>query len=212
MTTTKQYDYLSRLQSISSTPSASGQLPIAYGYQYNDANQRRRVTLNDGSFWVYQYDALGQVTCGKKYFVDGTPVPGQQFEYGFDDIGNRSSTKAGGDANGMNLRSATYTANNLNQYSSRTVPGAFDVVGIANVSSSVTVNSSAADYRRSEYFEELISVSNGSVPVWQSVSVTTSGGGSASGNAWTPKTPENYGYDLERVSPRSMTVCEGVTH
>jgi len=42
------------------------------------------------------YDNLGQVTSGKKYFADGTPVPGQQFEYGFDDIGNRSSTKAGG--------------------------------------------------------------------------------------------------------------------
>lgn len=165
--------------------------------QYNDANQRTRATLNDGSFWIYRYDSLGQVISGKRYWNDGTPVPGQQFEYGFDDIGNRSSTGAGGDANGVNLRSATYSANNLNQYSSRTVPGGFDVVGIANAASSVTVNSSAADYRRAEYFQELINVSNSSVPVWQSVSVTTSGGGSASGNVWTPKTPENYGFDLD---------------
>ena len=39
----------------------------------------------------YEYDALGQVKCGKKYWADGTPVAGQQFEYAFDDIGNRTS-------------------------------------------------------------------------------------------------------------------------
>jgi hypothetical protein len=43
----------------------------------------------------YSYDALGQVTSGKKYWSDGTPVAGQQFEYEFDDIGNRTSTESG---------------------------------------------------------------------------------------------------------------------
>src|SRR5438094_5615809 len=155
MTTTKQYDYLNRLLSISSSPSSSSSLPISYAYAYNDANQRTRVGLTDGSFWIYQYDALGQVTSGKKYWADGTPVPGQQFEYGFDDIGNRTSTKAGGDQSGAGLRPAGYSANSLNQYSNRTVPSAFEVIGIANASSSVGVNSSAADYRRGEYFGEL---------------------------------------------------------
>src|SRR3989442_14200938 len=99
---------------------------------------------------------------GKKYFSDNTPVPGQQFEYGFDDLGNRTSTKAGGDQSGAGLRPASYAANSLNQYTSRLVPNAFDVLGIANVSSSVTVNSSGADYRRSEYFQELVGVNNSS--------------------------------------------------
>lgn len=174
-------------------------MAIASNYQYNNANQRFRVTHTDGSYWFYEYDSLGQVKSGKKYFSDGTPVPGQQFEYGFDDVGNRTSTKAGGDSVGSSasLRSASYTPNYLNQYSSRTVPDKFDVLGIANASASVTVNSSAADYRRGEYFQELFTVANGSNPVWQNVSVTTSGGGSASGNVWTPRTPENYGFDLD---------------
>ena len=116
MTTTKPYDYLNRLLSISSSPSSSSSLPISYAYGYNDANQRTRVSLNDGSFWIYQFDALGQVNSGKKYFNDNTPVPGQQFEYGFDDIGNRKNTKSGGDENGWNLRSANYGVNSLNQY------------------------------------------------------------------------------------------------
>jgi len=37
----------------------------------------------------------GQVTSGKRYWQDGTPVAGQQFEYVADDIGNRTSTQAG---------------------------------------------------------------------------------------------------------------------
>ena len=63
------------------------------------------------------------MTSGKKYWADGTAVAGQQFEYAFDDIGNRTSTKAGGDAAGANLRTATYNMNSLNQYTNRTVPG-----------------------------------------------------------------------------------------
>src|SRR5947208_4086785 len=163
MATTKQYGYLYRLLSISSSPSSSSSLPTSYAYGYNEANQRRRVALNDGSFWIYQYDALGQVTSGKKYFGDNTPVPGQQFEYGFDDIGNRTSTKAGGDESGAGLRSAAYSANNLNQYSNRDVPGGFDVLGVALATNAVTVNS-LSTYRHGEYFRKDLSVVNTSVP------------------------------------------------
>ncbi len=195
LTTAKQYDNLNRLSSIGSVPAADSAL--VYAYQYNEANQRIRVNLADGAYWLYRYDSLGQVISGKKYFADNTPVPGQQFEYGFDDIGNRLSTKAGGDQNGANLRSASYTPNLLNQIATRGVPGGFDVVGLAPVAASATVNSSSVDYRRGEYYQELLSPVNTSVSVWQSVAVTTSGGGSTSGNVYVPKTPENFSYDTD---------------
>lgn len=91
MTTTKSYDFLNRLTQISSVPSGTGVPPVSYAYTYNQANQRTRSTLADGSYWLYDYDSLGQVRFGKKYWSDGTPVAGQQFEYGFDDIGNRKN-------------------------------------------------------------------------------------------------------------------------
>ncbi|MDB6094340.1 MAG: hypothetical protein JWM32_1902, partial [Verrucomicrobia bacterium] len=48
---------------------------------------------------------------------------------------------------------ATYTANSLNQYSQRTVPGIFDVAGAAATSATVTVNGSGTDVtRHGEYF------------------------------------------------------------
>src|SRR5437899_781262 len=92
----------------------------------------------------YQYDALGQVTWGKKFWSDMGPVAGQQFEYAFDDIGNRTSTKAGGDQNGANLRLANYSGNSLNQYTSRDVPGFVDITGVGITRNSVTVNSQTA--------------------------------------------------------------------
>jgi RHS repeat-associated protein len=117
---------LNRLKSVVSTPSDSAVFPTGFAYRYNRANQRIRATAWDRSYWSYRYDALGQVTSGRKNWPEDLPVPGQQYEYGYDDIGNRTAVAFGGDENGVNLRSATYTANALNQYTSRSNPGTGD--------------------------------------------------------------------------------------
>jgi YD repeat-containing protein len=92
MVTTKSYDCMNRLLSISSKPQAAGSLPIGAAYEYNAVNQRTGLTSPDGTYWVYTYDALGQVTGGMKYWSDGTRVPGEQFGYAYDTIGNRTNT------------------------------------------------------------------------------------------------------------------------
>ncbi len=110
------------------------------GYAYNTANQRHTVTNADQSYWVYQYDDLGQVTSGKRYWPDATPMAGQQFEYQFDDIGNRLQSRHGGNGSGQNLRTTDYSPNALNQYTSITDPGYRDVIGRATRTIPVTVN------------------------------------------------------------------------
>ena len=64
---------------------------------------------------------------------NGEPVTGQLYEYNFDDIGNRTATQSGGDSSGANLNAASYTAavDGRNLYSSRTVPGKVQVMGLA---------------------------------------------------------------------------------
>jgi RHS repeat-associated protein len=200
MTTTKQYDFLNRLTSISSVPSASS--AVSFSYLYNSADQRIQTTLADGSRWVYQYDKLGQVVSGKKYWADWTPVAGQQFEYSFDDIGNRKSTKAGGDDHGANLRSASYSANLLNQYSARDVPGAVDIMGVSIATNIVTVtapdalNNSTAPYRKGEYFRKEVTLDNtNSGPFWENITVSATGQTSVSGDSFLPQTPEQFTYD-----------------
>jgi RHS repeat-associated protein len=190
MTTSKQYDYLNRLSAISSTPSN------AFAYQYNAANQRTMNRLWDGSYWRYGYDALGQVISGNKYWVDQTPVAGQQFDYAFDSIGNRTQAQAGGDQNGANLRLANYTNNVLNQITSRGVPGYIDVMGDALATNSVTVNGQTA-YRKFEYFRQQLAVTNTSTNVWQMVSNASPGQTSVTGHIYVPKNPETYTYDAD---------------
>ena len=207
MTTTKQYDYLSRLTQISSVPSASS--VSSYSYGYNSANQRTNLALADSSYWVYAYDSLGQVTSGKKYWSDGTPVAGQQFQYQFDTIGNRQTTDAGGDQNGANLRHAVYTpdAGGLNQYVSRDVPGYVQTLGTAGASANVSLWSTNSAYalasRKGTYFRAELPVNNANGPVWaQLTNVALVPGGSsadvlssAAGNLFVPKTPEQFTND-----------------
>jgi YD repeat-containing protein len=190
MTTRKQYDYLCRLTSISSTPSNS------FSYLYNSANQRTMDRLADSSYWRYGYDPLGQVISGVKYWSDQTRVAGEQFGYTFDTIGNRTQTQAGGDQHGQNLRLASYTDNTLNQISSRTVPGYADVMGDGLATNVLTVNGTPA-YRKNEYFRQQLSVNNTSAPVWEPVTVAASGQSSVTGHVYVPQTPENYNYDAD---------------
>jgi len=112
---------------------------------------------------------------------------------GYDDIGNRTAVAFGGDENGVNLRSATYTANALNQYSSRSNPASVDIIGLAEVSSSVTVNGSGSAYRHGEYFQKDLDVTNNT---FTTISVAA-GTDSVTGNLYIPPASESYSYDAD---------------
>ena len=150
-----------------------------------------QVGLADGSYWVYKYDVLGQVTSGRRYWGDGTPVAGQQFEYSFDDIGNREQGRRGGDGAGGTLSSIDYTRDRLNRYSQRLVPAYVDIMGIANPTANVTVNGNTA-YRKGEYFWYALNVPN-STPQYPDVTVISTYGGqqSSTGKAWVPPATES---------------------
>jgi RHS repeat-associated protein len=114
VTGNRTYDSLGRLTSFAWT--AEGMAPISFSYEYNDADQKTRAVLADGTYWIYEYDAAGQLVSARKYSADGQPVSGAQFEYEYDTAGNRvtsTGTDGPGTTNG-------YTANALNQYTGLT--------------------------------------------------------------------------------------------
>lgn len=80
MITTRAYDTLNRLTNIVSLTNSAPFTSFSYGY--NAASQRTNANTVDNSHWVYQYDKLGQVTSGWKYWSNGTPVVRQQFAGG----------------------------------------------------------------------------------------------------------------------------------
>ncbi len=138
----RDYDQYKRLTSIASTP--TGQAAKAHSYVYNDKDQRTKLTLPDGSYWIYSYDDKGQVIGGIKYNSTGNALPGQGFGYDYDGIGNRNWASNGlgaSTAAGSNPPegSAVYTANNLNQYTQIEMPGVLPVTGEADADTTVKV-------------------------------------------------------------------------
>jgi len=96
----------------------------------------------------------------------------------------------------VGLRPANYTANLLNQYSQRTVPGYVDILGVASATNLVYVNSQIAN-RKGEYFWKELSMNNTTGSVWQPVTVTATGLTTVTGNVFVAKTPEVFSYDLD---------------
>ncbi len=107
---------------------------------------------------------------------------------------------AGGDQNGLNLRSATWSNDAENQLTSRTVPGFYEVVGQANPGATVTVNT-LSTYRRGEYFRKELTVSNGSGPAWTSVAVSATAGTTnttwPTGSVLTPPAGQTFQPDAD---------------
>jgi RHS repeat-associated protein len=132
-------------------------------------------------------------------------VAGQQFEYQYDDIGDRQTAASGGDQFGANLRYyQNYSANTLRQYSQRTVPGYVDVQGSATNTATVTVNNQPS-YRKDEYYRVELSVDNSVGPLWQritNVAVLPQGTNgdlvtNITGNVLVPPSTERFFHDAD---------------
>jgi RHS repeat-associated protein len=191
LTTTKEFDEFDRLSSNVSVPTASDTVGVTF--HYNDAGDRDTATLPDGTFWSYGSNTRGEVISGTKKLADSTALSGYQFGYTFDDIGNRLTATRG-------ARTASYSPNALDQYTSRTVPGYLNVLGKADASATVTVNGAATTRQGDGYFHAELPVSNGAGPSYTSITVSgVSGSNQAqlSGHLFLPATPESYQYDLD---------------
>ena len=101
----------------------------------------------EGLKTYYGYDDRSQLTSEvTKVGTSATVLTGRNDAHTYDSIGNRSSVTHNGNT-------AAYTSNNLNQYSSRAVPGFFDVAGGAASAATVTVNGSNSGVtRHGDYF------------------------------------------------------------
>ena len=197
MTTTREPDTLDRLLSVTNSVSGQPTSGSSFTYRYDSRGLRDKLTLADNSYWNYGYDDRAQVTSGQRFWSDNTGVGGMRHGYTFDAIGNRTGTNTNG-------RNATYTPTALNQYVSRTVPGAVDVLGDATATATVTVNNQPTT-RKDSYFSTTLTVDNAAAAAFPSVSIVgvKNNVGPASedavttvaGNVFLPKTPEAFSYD-----------------
>ena len=98
--TTYGYDSVGQVLSIVNY-TASDSINSRYGYEYDTAGRRTRMTTLEGDF-SYEYDVTGQLT-------SVTLPDDRKIEYQYDAAGNRTTVVEGG-------TETSYLANNLNQY------------------------------------------------------------------------------------------------
>ena len=149
-------------------------------------------------------DPKGQVTSGRKYAPGGSPVPGQQFTYDFDDIGNRKSED-------RNDNSYTYTANSVNQYTERTIPNKLSITGSAAADAKVRIQQVSlgdeaitSPNRNGKYFDKEYTFENSTSAITDTFKVFATRFDQGENkdvvdeeslNVFVPKTPELYTYD-----------------
>lgn len=176
-------------------------------YTYDDRGRRTRADREDGTRWDYGYNSRSEVTLGKPKFDEATFMPGSQFEYGFDDIGNRDWTKRGGDASGADLVTEDYAAaNGLNQLTSRAHAGFEWITGEADTNTAVTVNGLATT-RVGGYFSRRVEAQNSGGPVALGVEIEARRTSPAtnivtlvtsqSGKVLVPPASEGFSYDAD---------------
>lgn len=198
----QNYTYESNRDNLSTFESLSGSTSIARLAYTLDALARRTGVvqtelvfsryLNGGLHTAYGYNDRSEVTSGQTWqgsnpSDSSNPVAARNFGYAFDNIGNRASASVDGTAD-------TYSANNLNQYTSRGHYPGVTVTGLAPASATVTINGNNAS-RQGDYYDFWIGLGNGSSSAWQSVSVNSSLGGNLTRNIWLPASPQAYTYD-----------------
>jgi RHS repeat-associated protein len=195
LTATRVWEYGYRLKSIKNV--AGGEVVSSHSYVYDALDRRRTVTREDSSTWQYEYNDRDELTSGKRFWNDYTPVAGQQFEYAYDNIGNRIQTKEGGDSEGKNLRNELYGANHLNQITARTNSGSTDIIGAAYTDATLTVNGGPAT-RHDEYFHHALPGGSLTNATWQSVTNTATLGANSefdTGNLLLPPRNQQFAYD-----------------
>ncbi|MCS7091525.1 MAG: hypothetical protein NZM03_12520, partial [Limisphaera sp.] len=168
MSTIRSFDLWNRLTNVQSSV-ATG-LVSRLSWTYDTRGQRVRALTADGSYWLYRYDAFGQLESGRRYWGDGRPVAGQQYEYRHDAIGNRTLSGWGGDERGQSLHWSTFTVNRLNQYTSRTVPPVVAASGVAAETATVTLwwdtNAWTSVIRQGRLWYGEVPVQNSTGAVW----------------------------------------------
>jgi RHS repeat-associated protein len=176
LSTTRSYDNLNRLTALTNAPAAT--FPASgFAYTYNSANQRTRAAHENGAYWTYGYDALGQVTHAHKRLPGGEDVPANSFAYTYDDIGNRRSASRNAATTSLTARE-DYSTNLLNQYALRTVPGLIDVFGAAQPGATVTVKFPSVNgtvhslLRQGELYHLQLPVDNSHAGNFESLTVT----------------------------------------
>ena len=152
MIITRAYDSANRLDGITNEL-PGGPVFSSHDYTYDAAGRRSIADLADNTRWNYGYNDRGEVTSAIHESEESEPIPGREFAFAFDPIGNRTAATTNG-------RQASYTPNAVNQYASRTIPPFIDITGVAHPEATVTVNNQPTERDTAGRFHQALGADN----------------------------------------------------
>ena len=180
-----------------------------FGYSNDTAGRRTAISRSGEAFGdlsgavdAYGYNLRSEVVSARRT-KGGASVRGFDEAFSYDPIGNRVAT-TNYDETGAAVVSE-YTANSLNQYTSRTVPGYAAVRGFVDANATVTVNENPT-WRLGEYFYGSDAFDNSASPVDAALVTTaalaspTNGPdevASVTSRVHIAKSPQLFEYDLD---------------
>ena len=106
-------------------------------YTYDDLNRRTRANLEDGSLWKCSYNDRNELTGAGGFSGRIDPVAGEQYGYGFDNIGNRTVAQSGSVGNHVHRQ---LHGQQPQRITGIVTPGSKDILGLAIATNTVTVN------------------------------------------------------------------------
>ena len=167
------------------------------GHAYDAAGRRENARREDGTWWDYDYNSRSEVTAAVKKTAADAAVPGLSYSYGYDGIGNRTSSASG---TGAGVASRSYVADALNKYDSITHNGKLgiltrsDAAVTATANAGVTVN--GVDPEGNLHGIRL-TATNGTTGKLATATVKRAGVTVGTASAWVPPATVVPSYDLD---------------
>ena len=190
------------------TNSYANRVISAFDYTNDAAGRRTAISRSGEAFGdlsgatdSYGYNSRNEVISARRT-KNGEIIHGFNEDFEYDPIGNRISSTTYNELG--EPKTSQYIANNLNQYTSRTVPGYAAVRGHADADATVTVNEKPT-YRYGEYFFGSDEFDNTSSPVNAALGTVAVKPGateeepdeiaSVTNSVYLAKSPVEYEYD-----------------
>jgi RHS repeat-associated protein len=197
------YSYESARSLITSVENSFDSAVVSrYDYANDELGRRTHIERSGVAFGdlpvrdAYEYNPRSEVVSAHRTPVGSqTELRGFSYDYAYDPIGNRIAATEY-DHEGDALVSE-YTANALNQYEQRTVPGYAGVRGEADTNATVTVNADPA-WRWGGYFYGGDEADNSADADMKELEITATYSNlftSVTGRVFVAETPESFQYD-----------------
>ena len=173
----------------------SGNAPrivTALAHSHDIQGRRKSARREDGTTWSYNYNSRSEVTGAEKRESNSDLVPGLDFGYNYDGLGNRLSARKGQPA-----LVTTYSPDAMNRYSTIESPGADDILVRSATAVEIEVDEEPVPVTTSGNFRgaRVTADDNTTGPAFLEINITGDNDFSESGHRWIPQAEFSPQYD-----------------